>query len=71
MTIGLVAFALPMGQLFAQSTTKQKTVLITGAANGIGKATAIAFVEKGYITYATDKDTTNMKDLEKLGCRIR
>ena len=71
MTIGLVAFALPMGQLFAQSTTNQKTVLITGAANGIGKATAIAFVERGYITYATDKDTTNMKDLEKLGCRIR
>lgn len=71
MTIGLVAFALPMGQLFAQSATNQKTVLITGAANGIGKATAIAFVEKGYITYATDKDTTNMKDLEKLGCRIR
>lgn len=71
MTIGLVALTLPMGHLFAQSTTNQKTVLITGAANGIGKATAIAFVEKGYITYATDKDTTNMKDLEKLGCRIR
>ena len=53
------------------STNSKKTVLITGAANGIGKATAMAFVEKGYKTYATDKDTTNMKDLEKLGCKIK
>ena len=48
-----------------------KTVLITGAASGIGKATAIAFVRKGYKTYATDIDTTKMHDLEKLGCTIK
>lgn len=55
--------------LFAQS--KAKTVLITGAASGIGKATAIEFVKKGYITYATDKNISNMDTLAKLGCRIK
>ena len=59
------------GQIDAQIVSPNKTVLITGAASGIGKATAIAFVTKGYTTYATDKDTKNMQDLEKLGCHIR
>jgi short-subunit dehydrogenase len=55
----------------AQTSNKTKTVLITGAASGIGKATALAFVKQGYKTYATDKDTSNMDELEKLGCRIK
>jgi short-subunit dehydrogenase len=67
----MIALFLPIGQTFSQSVKKNKTVLITGAASGIGKATALAFVKKGYVTYATDKDTINMQDLEKLGCRIR
>jgi short-subunit dehydrogenase len=70
-SIGMIALCLSIGQTFAQSVKNPKTVLITGAASGIGKATAISFVKKGYITYATDKDTTNMQDLEKMGCRIR
>jgi short-subunit dehydrogenase len=53
---------------FAQT---KKVVLITGAANGIGKATALAFAQKGYITYATDKDTSQMQDLEAAGCKIK
>jgi short-subunit dehydrogenase len=53
---------------FAQT---KKVVLITGAANGIGKATALAFAQKGYITYATDKDTTQMQELEAAGCKIK
>lgn len=53
---------------FAQT---KKVVLITGAANGIGKATALAFVQKGFITYATDKDTLQMQELEAVGCKIR
>lgn len=70
-TIGLAALLIPIGQSFAQTKQNSKTVIVTGAASGIGKATAIEFVKNGYITYATDKDTTNMQDLEKLGCRIR
>jgi short-subunit dehydrogenase len=31
----------------------------------------LAFVKQGYKTYATDKDTSNMDELEKLGCRIK
>jgi short-subunit dehydrogenase len=55
----------------AQTSSTQKTVLITGAASGIGRATAIAFAGKGYITYATDKDTINLKELENFGCRTK
>lgn len=68
--LGLISL-FNFGQLNAQTLNSNKTVLITGATSGIGKATAIAFVTKGYITYATDKDTSNMQELEKLGCRIR
>ena len=68
--LGLISL-FKFGQVDAQTVNSKKTVLITGAASGIGKATAIAFVKKGYLTYATDKNTGNMQDLEKLGCRIR
>jgi short-subunit dehydrogenase len=71
MTIFGLLTIFKFGQIEAQTLHNHKTVLITGAASGIGKATAIAFVNKGYITYATDKDTANMQALEKLGCRVR
>jgi short-subunit dehydrogenase len=69
--IGLFALSLSIGSALAQPAKNPKTVLVTGAASGIGRATAIAFVKNGYITYATDKDTTNMRDLKQMGCRIR
>jgi NAD(P)-dependent dehydrogenase (short-subunit alcohol dehydrogenase family) len=47
----------------------RKTVLVTGAASGIGKETAIRFSNAGYLVYATDKDTLNLKALEARGCR--
>jgi short-subunit dehydrogenase len=67
---GLFTFLFNVGKAKEQTKNQTKTVLITGAANGIGKATAMAFIKKGYTTYATDKDISNMQELEKMGCRI-
>jgi 3-oxoacyl-[acyl-carrier protein] reductase len=41
-----------------------KKVVITGAANGIGKATAIACVEAGYYVIAADKDRLGLQALQ-------
>ena len=68
---GLISSLFGIGNVEAQTSHNNKTVLITGAANGIGRATAMAFVKQGYKTYATDKDTSNMDELEKLGCKIK
>ena len=44
----------------------QKTILITGASRGIGKASAIKFLENGWIVYGTYfKSLDNMADLIK------
>lgn len=40
-----------------------KTILITGASTGIGKATAIYFAQKGWNVAATMRNTENGKDL--------
>ena len=69
--LGLFSFLFKTTQVEAQTSNNNKTVLITGAASGIGKATAIQFVKKGYNTYATDKDTSNMQELAKWGCKIK
>ena len=59
--LGLTSYLLGAVNVEAQtSTNNKKTVLITGAASGIDRATAIAFINKGYKTYATDKDTTKI-----------
>jgi len=46
---------------------KNKTVLITGASSGIGKAAALLLNETGYRVYATARQLEKMKDLEQAG----
>lgn len=45
----------------------QKTVLVTGASSGIGKATAKQLIHDGFIVYGAARRVEKMKDLEELG----
>jgi len=47
--------------------TKPKTVFITGAAGGIGRATAIAFARKGWLVAATDIEEEPLQELSSYG----
>src|SRR5277367_4615439 len=42
----------------------RKSIFITGAASGIGRATALLFAEKGWFVGAYDRDTGGLKTLE-------
>ncbi|QES88429.1 oxidoreductase [Rhizosphaericola mali] len=46
-----------------------KTVLITGASAGIGKATAIFLAQNGYKVYGAARRTDKMEELKTLGIR--
>jgi NAD(P)-dependent dehydrogenase (short-subunit alcohol dehydrogenase family) len=45
-------------------TTVKKNAVVTGAASGIGKATAIAFVNKGHHVFGLDIDTVGGVNIE-------
>ena len=47
----------------------KKTVLVTGASAGIGKATAIYLAQNGYNVYGAARRTDKMQDLKTYGIR--
>ena len=46
-----------------------KTVLVTGASAGIGKATAILLAQNGYNVYGAARRTEKMEDLKNYGIK--
>ncbi len=50
---------------------EDKTVLITGASSGIGRATAQTFDEEGWTVYATARDTDDIEELGAAGCETQ
>jgi NAD(P)-dependent dehydrogenase (short-subunit alcohol dehydrogenase family) len=46
-----------------------RSVLVTGCSSGIGKATALRLVEKGYKVWATARKREAIADLAEKGCR--
>lgn len=47
---------------------KDRTILVTGASSGIGKATAEKLIGEGYAVYVAARRVEHMRDLEQLGC---
>ncbi|MFC5262270.1 oxidoreductase [Kribbella qitaiheensis] len=47
-----------------------KTVLVTGASSGMGKATAERLLADGYVVYAAARRVDRMRDLEGLGATV-
>jgi len=46
-------------------TAKQKTVIVTGASQGIGAAVANLFLDRGYNVVATSRNISNKNDLQR------
>nr|WP_277351797.1 oxidoreductase [Antrihabitans stalactiti] len=55
------------GRRGANSVRSVKTVLVTGASSGMGKATAEKLLSQGYIVYVAARRLDKMRDLEELG----
>src|ERR1700730_18043328 len=46
-------------------TTKQKTVIVTGASQGIGAAVANLFLDRGYNVVGNSRNISNKNDLQR------
>lgn len=45
-------------------------MLVTGCSSGIGQATALALVRAGFPTWASARQTDDLRELEQAGCRV-
>ena len=50
------------------NSKRKRVALVTGASSGIGKATAEALVNEGYVVYPVARRVERMDDLKALGC---
>ncbi|AGB16862.1 short-chain alcohol dehydrogenase [Halovivax ruber XH-70] len=48
--------------------TRKQSVLITGCSSGIGRATALAFLDEDWTVVASARDPTDIADLADAGC---
>jgi len=55
-------------QAVEESGRDPGTVLITGCSSGIGRATALTFLEDDWTVFATARSTEDMADLKDSGC---
>src|SRR5882724_2230206 len=46
-------------------TTKQKTIIVTGASQGIGAAIATLFLDRGYNVVATSRQISSKNELKR------
>lgn len=56
-------------EVAGRTTGMVETVLVTGCSSGIGRETALAFLETGWEVYATARDTRDVVDLAERGCQ--
>ena len=52
-------------------TTKQKTVIVTGASQGIGAAIANLFLDRGYNVVATSRNISSKNELRRSDIKRR
>jgi NAD(P)-dependent dehydrogenase (short-subunit alcohol dehydrogenase family) len=51
-----------------ESLAREETVLITGCSSGIGRATAMEFLNEGWRVFATSRDVSDIEGLAEAGC---
>jgi short-subunit dehydrogenase len=55
--------------MISKESEMSKTVLVTGASSGIGKATAIYLAQNGYKVYGAARRAEKLRELEKYGIK--